>query len=307
MIQRAIALMMSVLTLSAPVLPHARADGLSDEVLLMPDIGEYLWLVEEYMETAWFGRYFETGALTGRDFYGGFANIDEDGLDELFILVDHKIACHDSTCDLFIFEIDAAIPSLATPCNWRLVEATQAGTKRSLYERFATVDQQTIVLTQLPPTFAARLERRDWFTYFDGVYGTSVDWDEILLSHVRVGTHDVNVDGQDEVFIYVVSPPICGRDECGGAILELSPSEDGSKPDWRWIGELNSLDPADNILMDREAHYTPGRTIRIVEGAEIDGYATLCTRRTNCAGTARSMRSTFDWNVRTSPTTCERT
>jgi hypothetical protein len=44
------------------LLGPGRAANASDYVYLMPDIGDYLWLVEAYMPTSPFGRYFATGA-----------------------------------------------------------------------------------------------------------------------------------------------------------------------------------------------------------------------------------------------------
>jgi hypothetical protein len=206
-----------------PVAEAARSDGKSDEILLTPRVGGYLWLVEEYMATAWFGRYFETGALTTRDFFGAFADIDSDGVDDLLVLADHKIACNDRHCDLFVFRSGEEPLSLSSPCNWNLAQRTKTETTRSLYERFVSAGQRTIVLAPLHLEFAGQLEGLDWFDYFASVYDMTVDWDEILLDHVRVGTHDVNGDGREEVFIYVVSPAVCGRDAWGGAILELTP------------------------------------------------------------------------------------
>ena len=269
-------LLFALLTLT-PDTTEARNDGLADEVLLTPRIGEYLWLVEAYMATAWFGRYFETGALTTRDFFGGFVDVDRDGVDELLILVDHKIACEDRICDLFIFETDGEPANLRSPCNWNLAERTKTETERSLYERFALAGQRIIVLERLPLEFLGQLKGLDWFDYFASVYDMPVEWDEILLGDVRVGTYDVNGDGRDEVFIYIVSPAICGRDECGGAILEVIPHADGSQPGWRWIGELNSLDPALDTVAQYEGYDTPRRAIRVLDSA-VDGYATLCTR-----------------------------
>ncbi len=256
---------------------NARGDSLPKEVLLMPDIGEYLWLVEEYMATAWYGQYFETGALTSRDIYAGFGDVDGDGLDNLVFLVDHKTACTDQSCDVFVFTADVQNPTVNSPCNWLFASTSQSDVKRSLYERFVVVNGQTITLKGWPSALAAKIEGEDWGDYFERLYDTSFESDEILLSHVRIGTYDLNGDGQDEVFIYVVSPPICGRDECGGATLELSPSEDGSKPAWRWIGELNSLDPAMHIVLENEAYVWPGRTMRVIDET-VDGYASLCSR-----------------------------
>ena len=256
---------------------NARGDRLPKEVLLMPDIGEYLWLVEEYMATAWFGQYFETGALTSRDIFAGFGDVDGDGLDNLVFLVDHETVCTDQRCDVFVFSADVQNPTVNSPCNWLFVSSSRSDVKRSLYERFVVVNGQTVTLKGWPSALAAKIEGEDWSNYFERLYDTTFESDEILLSHVRIGTYDLNGDGQDEIFIYVVSPPICGRDECGGAILELSPSEDGSKPAWRWIGELNSLDPAMHIVLENEAYVWPGRTMRVIDET-VDGYASLCSR-----------------------------
>jgi hypothetical protein len=56
----------------------------------------------------------------------------------------------------------------------------------------------------------------------------------------------------------------------------MTPHPDGVTPSWRWIGELNSLDPAPDIVAEYQGYDTTGRAIRILD-AGLDGYRTLCT------------------------------
>ena len=260
-------------------LKGTHGDGLPKQVVLLPEIGAYLWLVEEYMATAWYGSFYETGALTVRQFYEALADVDSDGVEELIIMVDHDAACEWGTCDVFIFapENDDDLASTEAS-NWRLMDRLAMPVKRSLRERFVTFGDQTVTLQREWAVLNLRLEGMDQFDYFAEVLGLPFKVDEILLSHVRVGTYDVNGDGREEVFIYVVSPPICESDECGGAVLELLPSEDGSLTDWRWIGELTALDPAMHLISRRDAFVWPGRTMRVIDET-VDGYASLCSSR----------------------------
>jgi len=156
------------------LLGPGRAAAVSDFVYLMPDIGDYLWLVEDYMPTSFFGRYFEMGALIEGDFFAGFADIDGDGSDELLVAVDHPTTCDGDQCDLFTFTLDPAGPDLYVPCNWLLADHSRTLIKRSLYERFVTVAGKTVVMADLSIPFNDRrtgvfdgvFEGKPWRTYF---------------------------------------------------------------------------------------------------------------------------------------------
>jgi hypothetical protein len=268
------------------LLNPGRPANASDYVYLMPDIGDYLWLVEAYMPTSFFGKYFETGALVEGDFFAGFADLDGDGSDELLVAVDHPTACGGNVCDLFTFALDPEGPDLYAPCNWLLADRSRTPIRRSLYERFVTVSGKTAVMTDLSipfnnertGVFDGVFDGKPWRDYFAAVYGTPIEWDDIRLSDIRVAAHDLNGDGRDEeVFIYVVKPSMCGRDECGGAILELLPHEDGSEPGWRWIGELANLYVADDYIIGENISSSPARRVKVTNTV-IDGYPSLCTR-----------------------------
>lgn len=271
-------LITAFLVASSVHLNSTRGDGLPKEVVLMPEIGEYLWLVEEYMATAWYGRYYETGALTSRRFYEALADVDGDGTDNLIILIDHNATCERGECEVFVFSPDPDDnQNTDDPLNWHLIERKQVPVKRSLTERFVMFDDRTVLLPRQWAVLNPLLDGLDRFDYFAKTLDLPFKSDEILLSHVRVGTYDVNGDGRKEVFIYVVSPP-CEREECGGAILELLPSEDGALEEWRWIGELTALGPAMNFLSRRVAFVWPGRVMRVIDET-VDGYSSLCSSR----------------------------
>ncbi len=267
--------------------PH-RDLSAADYIYLTPDIGDYLWLVDEYMPTSRYGKNFATGALVDADFFGGFADLDGDGVDELLITIDHPIACDGDLCDLFIFTFDWEMTSLSVPCNWLSADRSRTLIRRSMYERFAVVAERTVVMTEIsnaftrspPSKFEGRFDGRLWYDFFVEMYDTTIEWNEIRLSDIRLGTYDVNGDGRDEVFIYAVSPAMCGRDECGGAILELLPTEVGSTPGWRWIGELLGLDVADNLIIGEDISSSPARRMKVLNKV-IDGYHSLCSRRSS--------------------------
>ncbi len=264
----------------------ARDLNAADYIYLTPDIGEHLWLVEEYMPTSSYGDEFATGALIEVDFFGGFADLDGDGVDELLIAVDHPIACDEDMCDVFTFKVDGQRQSLAAPCNWLPAERTRTPIKRSMFERFVETAEHTVVLTNITQpyhhlsigAFDGRFDGQRWKEYFAAIYDTPVERDEIRLSDIRVGTYDLNGDGRDEVFIYAVSPSMCGFDECGGAILELLPVEEGGRPGWRWIGDLLGLYVADNLIIGDDISSHPARRIKVLNKV-IDGYPSLCTRQ----------------------------
>jgi len=292
----ALAALATALTLLGPV--HTlRA---SDYVYLMPDIGDYLWLVEAYMPTSHYGEEFATGALIEPDFYAGFADIDDDGVDELLVAVDHPIACEGDMCDLFTFASAAAEPDFAVPCSWRLADRTRVLIKRSLYERFVTVAGETVVMSELSRPYDPRsdgsfnglFDGKDWRDYFATIYGTPIEWGEIRLSDIRVGTYDLNGDGRDEIFVYAVSPAMCGRDECGGAILELLPAEEGAKPGWRWIGELSYLDIADHFIIGEDFSSSPARRVKVLNEV-IDGFPSLCTRLSHLSWNGETYDNSF--------------
>ena len=266
----------------------ARDLNAADYIYLTPDIGEYLWLVEEYMPTSSYGDGFATGALIERDFYGGFADLDGDSVDELLIAVDHPLACDRDMCDVFIFRVDWQRQSLTAPCNWLPAEQTRMPIKRSMFERFVEIAEHSVVLSNITQpddplsfgTFDGRFDGQRWKDYFAAIYETPIERDEIRLSDIRVGTYDLNGDGRDEVFIYAVSHSMCWRDECGGAILEILPGDDGSKPSWRSIGELFGLYVADNLIFGEDISSYPARRIKVLNKV-IDGYPSLCTRRSH--------------------------
>ena len=267
----------TILVLAGAPLQPVHGGERPKEVRLVPRIGPYLWLVEEYMPTAWFGRYFETGALVSRDIWLVVADIGDGATNKIVVLVDHPIACDGDRCDVFVFAPDFDDQDFDGPSYWHLIKYRRVQVKRSLQERFVVWNDRTIWFPNNWTVVQTRLNNMPLFDFVADVYGTPVDWDEILLSHVRVGTYDLNDDGVDEVFIYVVSPPICGRDECGGAILQLLPSENGSRPGWRWIGELHSLDPATSLRVGDDISSWPGRTMRVIDET-VEGYHSLCSR-----------------------------
>jgi hypothetical protein len=266
---------LAVLATLGALLGPGRAADASDYVYLMPDIGDYLWLVEAYMPTSPFGRYFETGALIEGDFFAGFADLDDDGSDELLVAVDHPTTCDGDECDLFTFNLDPEGPNLYVPCNWLLADRSKTLIKRSLYERFVTVAGKTVVMADLSIPYNDRrtgvfdgvFDGKPWRAYFSEIYGTPIEWDDIRL----------NGDGRDEVFIYVVKPSMCLRDECGGAILELLPGEDGAEPGWRWIGQLDHLYVVDNYIIGENISSYPARRVKVTNKV-VDGYPSLCTR-----------------------------
>ena len=131
-------LTLAALATVCALLGPGRAAVASDYVYLMPDIGDYLWLVEAYMPTSYFGRYFATGALVEGDFFAGFADLDGDGSDELLVAVDHPTACDGDVCDLFTFALDPEGPDLYAPCNWLLADRSRTPIRRSLCHNEST-------------------------------------------------------------------------------------------------------------------------------------------------------------------------
>ena len=278
MIRRVFAGLLSVLALTTTYASAASADEqLRLDIELLPYIGDHYLLVDDYLRSSRFGWMYDTGAITGADVFGTFADVDGDGMDDLIWLVDYSLACDDNgeRCDLLVFRPVGTASGDGVPSDWEFVEALRVPVKRAMYERFALLSDRVIRLDASNPDIHAwPSEPGGVLNFAKKVYGVPALGSKVELSDVRLGTHDVDHDGQDEVFIYIVSADVCYNGECGGDILKLLPGADGSAPAWRSIGRLPMLDVAEHLLFDA-LHFHPARYLRTT-GRQVEGHDVLC-------------------------------
>ncbi len=254
-------------------------DNQAHEILIVPFLGEHFSLVEAFLQTSPEGRHFNNPDLTAKSFFAGFADVDGDEIKDLLVLVDHDTTCDGDLCDLFVFSPVVKDRSMDAPCDWSLVEKTRTTFTTSLYERFITSAEQSVTMTNIPwPFWGCRFNGAEWTEYFRWEYDTYIVPFDTVLSDIRVGTYDVNGDGRDEVFIYIISLPICDSFACRGAILEVEPPEDGEPPAWRKIGELSFLDPILDADGEEEAYLMPGSSLHVINET-VDGYVSLCSSK----------------------------
>ena len=228
MIRRALVYSAIVCFAATVCISYAKGDNQPQEINLLPYIGDHYLLVDDYLRSSRFAGNYKTGAVTGADIFGAFADLDGDGTENLIWVVDHEAACDGDHCDLFIFASDETDVPADDRIDWTFVERIRVPIERAMFERFAFVDDKVYRLLLRKPEVAAWTEGNGGkLDYAEQVYGKPVAGGRVDLSDVRVGTHDVNHDGRDEVFIYIVSPDTCYLGECGGDILEVLPGVDG--------------------------------------------------------------------------------
>jgi len=269
--------LLSGLALAAAHLSMASAEDQPQDIVLLPYIGDHYLLVDDYLRSSRFGRMYDTEGVTGADIFGAFADFDGDGVDDLVFLVDHKLACDEGgeMCDLFVFRPVDTAPGDGVPSDWEFVKSLRIPVKRAMFERFAFVDDRIFSLVVRKPDLDAWTEATGGKLGYAGeVYGVPTLGGTLELSDVRLGTRDVDHDGQDEVFIYIVSADVCYTGECGGDILKLLPGGDGPVPAWQSIGRLQFLDIYENIVFAaRNSH--PARYLRAT-GRQVEGHDVLC-------------------------------
>jgi hypothetical protein len=233
--------------------------------------------VDDYLRSSRFGWRYDVEAATGVDIFGAFADFDGDGVDDLIYLVDHELACDadGESCDLFVFKPVDTGNSDKVPSDWEFVEALRVPVKRAMFERFAFVDDRIFRLAEGEPEIDAWTSVPGGiFDFAEKTFGVPIFNGTVGLSDVRLATHDVDHDGQDEVFIYIVSADVCYTGECGGDILKLLPGGDGTAPAWRSIGRLQSLDVYEHMVFAaRNSH--PARYLRAT-GRQVEGHDVLC-------------------------------
>ncbi len=252
-----------------------------ENVLITPFIGDYLWLAEAYLISEGpFGSYL--GAVTDSDVFGGFADADGDGLEDLLIVVDHDITCERTLCDFLVFAPVVEDRQLNAACDWRLVDDRRRNIVRGLYERFAIVGDIAVPLTRLPSEMQCTLNGRDWQGYLHSIYDSahyikSEKLHRAALSDLRLGAYDLNGDGQDEVFIYIPSNNCpCGWES--GHVIEIEKGADGSSPTWKRIGRLEYFDPVLTSIDSEPTFLAPSATLHVTDEV-IDGYRSLCSSR----------------------------
>ena len=254
----------------------AWGDDLPHDIDLLPYIGDHYLLVDDYLRSSRFAWEYDTGAVTGADIFGAFADFDGDGIDDLIWLVDHEVACNGDECDLFVFAPVEAGTEEPVPVDWVFVKRMRVAIERAMFERFAIVGDHIYRLVLRKPEVAAWTEATGGkLGYAAQVYDRPDASGRVTLHDVRIGTYDVNGDGRDEVFVYIDSPDTCYRGDCGGDILEVWPGDEGSPPAWRSIGRLSHLLPNLGIVFSSLSQSYPARFLRAVDES-VDGYVTLC-------------------------------
>lgn len=114
----------------------------------------------------------------GFEFYGGFVDANEDGRDDLVILLDHDEICDGDVCDVFLFELVVENRQIDYPCDWRLYDEQRRPFRRAFDENSVTIGGQTVRLERLPyehfgtpqEDMACTLHRRKWPDYFHFKY-----------------------------------------------------------------------------------------------------------------------------------------
>ena len=256
-------------------------DKEANEILIVPFLGEHFSLVEAFLRTSPEGRHFNTPDLTAKSFFAGFTDVDGDEIKDLLILVDHDTTCEGTLCDLFVFSPVVSDRRMDAPCDWTLVEKTKTSITSTFYERFITNAGQSVAMTNLPwPFWGCRFNGAEWTDYFRWEYDTFILPFDTVLRDVRIGVYDLNGDDRDEIFIYIVSLPVCDTFACRGAILDVEPTEDGEAPAWRKIGDLGFLDPILDPAEgdDEETYLMPGSSLHVIDEV-IDGYVSLCSSK----------------------------
>ncbi len=104
------------------------------------------------------------------DFYGGFADVNGDGRDDLLILVEHERTCNEDVCDFFVFELVVENRQIKNDCDWQLVDDNRRPVRRTPSDRFLTVGNRTVLLEPLPDDMACTLNHRTWRDYFLSTY-----------------------------------------------------------------------------------------------------------------------------------------
>ena len=257
----------------------ASAEDRPQDIVLSPFIGDYYWLVEAYLRVEGdFTTYL--GPITSMDIFGGFTDVDGDGRDEFLAVVDNKLTCDGSVCDFFIFAPVVHGRDVETPCDWQLVDDRPKPVARGLYERFVTVDGQSVALASLAAGMPCTLNGIEWEDYFHFVYDTahytgSEKIHEHTLNDIRLGTYDINDDGEEEVFVYItpVQCPLCSG---WGHVFEIIRDTDGAIVDWRSRGKFGSLDPVPTTIGGDPTFLAPSATIHVT-GEIVDGHRSLCT------------------------------
>jgi hypothetical protein len=256
----------------------AVSDAPSD-IVLTPFVGEYYWLVEAYLRIKGdFGSYL--GPIAEPDIFGGFADADGDGREDFLVVVDNELTCDENVCDFFVFAPVVKDRSVDKPCDWQLVDDRPKPITRGLYERFVTAGDQSVALTTLPSEMPCTLNGEEWRDYFHFVYDTEYytisEMDHhFALTDIRLGTYDVNDDGQDEIFIYIV-PEHCPRCARWGHVIEIILGADGSVSDWRIRGGFGGLEPVLTSIDAGPTFLAPSAKLRVT-GEIIDGHRSLCT------------------------------
>lgn len=115
---------------------------------------------------------------TGFEYYGGFVDANEDGRDDLVILIDHDEICDGDVCDVFLFELVVENRHIDYPCDWRLYDEQRKPFRRAFDDNSVTIGGQIVRLERLPydhfgtprRDMACTLHRREWPEYFHFKY-----------------------------------------------------------------------------------------------------------------------------------------
>ncbi len=208
------------------------------------------------------GSIFMTGKISFKDLFMVNLDIDRDGMEEVYLLVNHPSACDPQGCLFFIFENRSGR-------DWSLVERSRRpviGTSQAgLFVPFGNDVMFLSTRYQFPPgeNTIGGVPEDAWLNQN---LPTEVVGYDLRLEDLWVGHYDIDDDGYAEVFAMVEPFDYCSREGCGGMIVTFDGLDEEGRERWRNIGWFRSIGGSSAM---------PGETPFFVTDTKIDGHRTL--------------------------------